>query len=175
MAAHFKTQDERTTNRVPNSSMSSGCGLVLMAEAMVARSDRAAIILRTAVAYVTGLRVTMTALLRDRVEEHDWQEAMASGNPCGLQLGFQWQGLPAPRLYPATTSVYSTNPARSLIIAVGSGPYYEIAHWLAPLRDRGGALEMHVSWQQLGIATAVTGISIPRKAAVAEASQPLWD
>jgi hypothetical protein len=149
-------------------------GVVVAGEQLLARSDHAAVILRTAVAYTTGVRFTMTALLRTEADGQAWHDAVMSSGPAGLQLAFQWHELPTPPLHPACSAIYDEDISRSPIVAGGGGTHYEIALWLSPLRPQGGALDVYVSWQQFAIPLVATSIPVPDRAHLADNVQQLW-
>ena len=64
-------------------------GLVVASEQLLGRSDQAALILRVAVAYTAGVRLAMSALLRDEAGAR-WNDDMTSANGDGLELAVRW-------------------------------------------------------------------------------------
>jgi hypothetical protein len=149
------------------------CGVVVAAERLLGRSDRAAVILRTAVAYTSGARLALTALLRDEADGDAWHDVVTSPGPDGLLLGFQWHPSPPAPLRPPCVPDYGLDIVASPIGAGGGGTHFTITLWVSPLRPEGGDLDLHLSWGRFGIET-VTAIAIPDSGTLRAKALILW-
>jgi hypothetical protein len=156
-------------------------GLVVASEQLLGRSDRAAIILRVAVAYPTGIRLATSAVTRIE-SDANWNDDIADNGPDGIALGAWWTdttdvtGVPSNAGFrtPLIVPDQEAEITRVPIQAGGGGNRYEITLWLTPLRPAGGRLRLAVAWPRLEIVNTHHDIEVPSREDLQDRATALW-
>lgn len=150
-------------------------GQVAASEQMLGRGDLAAIVMRLAVVYTTGVRITLSALTRQDNDLH-WHDDVAGDRTTqGLLLALTWDDrATAQPEYGVARTRNDRDLSRIPISAGGGGTHYDITVWVSPIRATGGLLHLHLTWLRLGITAAHGSVPIPTRRQLASRRQLLW-
>ncbi len=154
----------------------SEAGLVVASEHVLGRSDQAAVILRVAVAYATGLRVNMSAVTKASNEDH-WHDDL-TGEPGSIAFTAIWVDehgeMPADAATALIIPDQESELARRPVQAGGGSNNYEITQWLSPLRSAGGVVRLFLAWPRLDISVQHFDIRVPDRNDLETRTRKLW-
>jgi hypothetical protein len=125
-------------------------GRLLLADELAAVSDpRAALVLRSAVAYSTGVQLHLEAIVGPAEQApSDWVSQLDGTDPDGIKAGFWFEERTTP--VPVLTHSLATKPAWTTEGAGGGGRIHSWASWVSPLSPD-GLLHLTLSWMRYGI------------------------
>lgn len=143
-------------------------GRIAGGQMLVARSQRAAIVLDRVLAFPEGLLCEIAAITAPDEAEPDWHTVISTGPP-GLMISLRGpEGLAAP-----VGSVWEDDSSQRLVEASGADHLYRfrLSRWPRPLS---GILQVSAAWPEMDVYPGKAEVRLPRAAEI-EAASVLWD
>jgi len=145
-------------------------GVAIPVEAMLARSPNAAVVVRSVVAYSTGLTLDLAFLLRPGTESESWPVILRGDD--GLHVGIGGDQGPV-AMGPLHMPQLATAPYWICGISGGDGRRYSASLWINPLPDV-GELTVGLSWRRFAIPKTTSTLTVSTPTDVAARSVRIW-
>jgi hypothetical protein len=147
-------------------------GMLVEADRLVARSERAVIAVRSVVAYSTGVSIDLIILLREESNADTWREIVAGGAGT-LLIGFGDDTSGDVETGPLYEPQLSSPPYWMGGSGGGGGRRYEALLWVNPIPVP-GKLRLAVSWRDQEIPPTTVTLTIPTPAELAAGVTSIW-
>lgn len=148
-------------------------GLLVCADRIFARSEKAAVGLRSVVAYSSGINVEIKACIRGSLVGGAWLDPDSTANPAtDLLLGLGYGS--RPKLTPVMTLETAAGIGRFPQSLGWGDQSLTLAVWFSPLLA-GRPLNIGLRWPSQRITEALIEIHLPANDVIGRASANMWE